>query len=146
MLFDHCAQCQRCCHVDADYPPLEVTLTRQEKKIYGKVCIETRCDHLGPAGCNLGEAKPVSCKLYPLSFDHKANAYYFDAGCPLLPEYQRQLKNPDSEASQHLKEMDQLLQQLIHTDEDFLKRNREVDLDFFELTPLAKPTFLANKS
>jgi hypothetical protein len=56
------------------------------------------------------------------------------------------LKSPDSEASKHLKEMDDLLQQLIHTDQDFLKRNREVDLDFFELTPLAKPKFLANKS
>jgi len=63
-----------------------------------------------------------------------------------LPEYKRQLKNPDSEASKHLKEMDGLLQQLIHTDEDFLKRNREVDLDFFELTPLTKPTYLKNKS
>jgi len=81
-----------------------------------------------------------------LSFDHKSNAYYFDAGCPLLPEYKRQLKNPDSEASQHLKEMDHLLQQLIHTDEDFLKRNREVDLDFFELTSLATPTYVKNKS
>jgi hypothetical protein len=81
-----------------------------------------------------------------LSFDHKANAYYFDTDCPLLPEYQRQLKSPDSEASKHLKEMDHLLQQLIHTDEDFLKRNREVDLDFFELTPLIKPNFLSDKS
>jgi len=146
LLFDHCAECQSCCNVDAGYGTLEITLTQAETAVHQHLCIEDRCTHLGAQGCKLGNTKPLSCKLYPLSFDHKSNAYYFDAGCPLLPEYKRQLKNPDSEASKHLKEMDHLLQQLIHTDEDFLKRNREVDLDFFELTPLAKPAYLKNKS
>ena len=55
MLFDHCATCQRCCHVDPGFPPLEVTLTREEKKGLGSVCIENSCEHLGDAGCTLGD-------------------------------------------------------------------------------------------
>ena len=35
---------------------------------------------------------------------------------------------------------------LAFKDTDFLKRNREIDLDFFELMPLATPTYLKNKS
>jgi hypothetical protein len=81
-----------------------------------------------------------------LSFDPKAKNYYFDTACPLLPEYKRQLNNPNSDAALHIKKMDHLLMQLIHTDADFLKRNHEIDLDFFELTPIATPTYLKNKS
>ena len=94
----------------------------------------------------MGDDKPLSCKLYPLSYDPKTKKYYFDAACPLLHEYKRQLKNPNSEATLHIKKMDHLLTQLIHTDSDFLNRNHEIDLDFFELTPLATPTYLKNKS
>ena len=32
VLFDHCAECKRCCTIDDGHPPLEVTLTRVEKK------------------------------------------------------------------------------------------------------------------
>jgi hypothetical protein len=42
--------------------------------------------------------------------------------------------------------MDHQLMQLIHTDPEFLKRNHEIDLDFFDLTPLTTPTYLKNKS
>ena len=147
MLFDHCAKCQSCCNVDAGYGSLEITLTQTEATVYKNLCIVDRCTHLGPKGCKLGEAKPLSCKLYPLSFDHLSNKYYFDAACPLLPEYKRQLKNPESEASTHLKKMHHQLMQLTETDEDFLKRNHQIDLEFFELMPLAKPSFLKkNKS
>ena len=146
MLFDHCAECQSCCNVDAGYGALEITLTKHESSVIKHLCIEDQCMHLGPRGCTLGDDKPLSCKLYPLSFDHKAQKYYFDAACPLLPEYKRQLKNPDSEASNHFKQMNHLLTELSHTDEDFLERNHQVDLDFFELTPLKTPTYLKNKS
>lgn len=146
MLFDHCAECQSCCNVDAGFGTLEITLTKVEASVHKHLCIEDRCTHLGEKGCELGDTKPLSCKLYPLSFDHKSKTYFFDAACPLLPEYKRQLKNPDSEAAAHLKQMDHLLTQLIDTDTDFLKRNREVDLDFFELTPISTPTYLKNKS
>jgi Fe-S-cluster containining protein len=146
LLFDHCAECQSCCNVDAGFGTLEITLTRDEAAVHKHLCIQDRCTHLGKQGCQLGDEKPLSCKLYPLSFDHQANQYYFDAACPLLPEYKRQLRKPDSEAAMHLKQMDHLLKQLIQTDEDFLKRNREVDLDFFELTLISTPTYLKNKS
>ena len=146
MLFDHCAECQSCCNVDAGYGALEITLTKQERTVIKHLCIEDQCTHLGLHGCTLGNDKPLSCKLYPLSFDHKAQKYYFDAACPLLPEYKRQLKNPDSDAATHLKTMHHLLMELTQTDTDFLERNHQVDLDFFELTPLTKPTYLKNKS
>ena len=146
LLFDHCAKCQSCCNVDAGYGTLEITLTQEEAAAHQNLCIEDTCTHLGGQGCKLGDDKPLSCKLYPLSFDHKAKQYYFDAACPLLPEYRRQLKDPDSDAALHFKKMDHLLMRLIDTDADFLKRNHEIDLDFFELTPLATPTYLKNKS
>jgi len=122
--------------VDEDYPPLEVTLTRQEKKIYGSVCIETRCEHLGPVGCNLGEAKPVSCKLYPLSYEPQTRSFHFDVECPLMPAYFAQLDNPASEASLHLSTMSHLIQGLEKTDAAFLLNNHAVDLDYFELKAL----------
>jgi len=136
MLFDHCAQCQRCCHVDEDYPPLEVTLTRQEKKVHGSVCIESRCEHLGPVGCQLGESKPVSCKLYPLSYAPKTRRFYFDVECPLMPAYFEQLANPASEASLHLSRMAEVIEGLEQSDKAFLKTNYAIDVDYFELETL----------
>jgi Fe-S-cluster containining protein len=136
MLFDHCAQCQRCCHVDEDYPPLEVTLTRQEKTVYGSVCIETRCEHLGPVGCQLAEAKPVSCKLYPLSYAPQTRSFHFDVECPLKSVYFEQLANADSEASLHFSRMAEMIQNLEHTDQAFLATNYAIDLDYFELEVL----------
>jgi len=139
MLFDHCAQCQRCCHVDPGYPALEVTLTKQEKKGLGSVCIEGNCEHLGNKGCTLGEAKPLSCKLYPLAYNPKAKTYYFDTDCPLMPAYQAQLSDPASEASIHLKQMDQAIQALSKTDPVFLRENYKIDSFYFDLEPLQRP-------
>ena len=136
MLFDLCAQCQRCCHVDEDYPPLEVTLTLQETKRHGRVCIETRCEHLGPVGCKLGETKPVSCKLYPLSFEPQTRTFHYDVECPLKPAYFEQLANPASEAWLHLSKMAQTIQELEHSDAAFLATNYAIDLDYFELEVL----------
>jgi Fe-S-cluster containining protein len=123
---------------------LEITLTQHESIRHQHLCIEDRCQHLGNQGCTLGDDKPLSCKLYPLSYDHQSDQYYFDAACPLLPEYTRQLQDPQSDASAHLHEMNRQLTQLAAVDSDFLKRNHAIDLDFFELVPVTKPPHLNN--
>jgi Fe-S-cluster containining protein len=133
VLFDHCAECQRCCHVDAGYPPLDITLTATEEKKLGSVCIETRCDHLGPQGCTMGSDKPFGCTLYPLSYNPNNKSFYFDTDCPLMDDYMRDLKNADSDASQHLAKMQHSINLLEKTDPQFLKRNHEVDITYFEL-------------
>jgi len=138
MLFDHCAQCQRCCHVDPGFPALEITLTKQEKKGLRSVCIEGNCEYLGDAGCTLGEAKPLSCKLYPLAYNPKSKNYYFDTDCPLMPAYQAQLADPASEASTHLNHMEQAIQALSKTDPSFLRANYKVDSYYFDLEPLQR--------
>ena len=136
MLFDHCATCQRCCHVDPGFPPLEVTLTREEKKGLGSVCIENSCEHLGDAGCTLGDAKPLSCKLYPLAFNPKTKAFFFDIDCPLMPMYESQLQDPDSEAANHLRQMSEAVKELSKSDPQFLTSNYRVDSYYFDLAPL----------
>jgi len=135
-LFDHCAECRRCCHVDEDYPPLEVTLTKLEKKKYGSVCIESRCEHLGPAGCVLGDEKPFSCRLYPLAYDPANGRFYYDDGCPLMPAYIAQLGEECSDASKHLEGVSAVISGLQETDRPFLKRNFLIDTDYFELKEL----------
>jgi len=142
LLFDHCAECQSCCNVDSGFGTLEITLTEKETKVFRHLCIEDRCEHLGEQGCKLGDDKPLSCKLYPLSFDPQFKKYYFDAACPLLPEYMRQLKDEDSDASHHFREMNMLIEEMAVVDPKFLRRNHEVDLDFFELLPLPQPRHL----
>ena len=142
MLFDHCAECQSCCHVDQGYGTLEITLTQKETQRFRSLCIEDQCEYLGPKGCNLGDQKPLSCKLYPLSYDPSSKKYDFDAACPLLPEYKRQLKDPLSDASRHMREMNRLIMDSSVADEPFLKRNRDIDVDFFDLVPVPKPRYL----
>lgn len=142
MLFDHCAKCQSCCNVDSGFGTLEITLTQKETKVFRHLCIEDRCEYLGEKGCTLGDSKPLSCKLYPLSFDPQVKKYYFDAACPLLPEYKRQLKDSDSDASKHFREMNTLIEEMAVVDPKFLSRNHEIDLDFFELVPLRQPSHL----
>jgi len=136
MLFDHCAQCRGCCHVDAGYPALEVTLTAVEKKKHGSLCIETRCQNLGDAGCTLGDDKPFSCQLYPLSFNPKPGGFLFDVDCPLMPEYQRQLQHPASEASAHFGLMAAELKRLVQVDPGFVRKNFKVDEYYFDLQAL----------
>jgi len=132
-LFDHCAECQRCCNVEAGYPPLEITLTRSEQKKLGSVCIETRCDHLGPQGCNMGEEKPFGCSLYPLSYNPNNKSFYFDTDCPLMGDYILGLKQTDSDAYRHLSRMQQGIDKLEKTDPVFLKTNHAVDVTYFDL-------------
>ncbi|MFZ2738609.1 MAG: hypothetical protein WBI20_13175 [Burkholderiaceae bacterium] len=141
MLFDRCAECRSCCHIDEGYPVLEVTLTAAEKKIYGSLCIQTSCQHLGNSGCTLGDAKPFSCQLYPLSFNPKTSAFLFDTDCPLMPEYQWQLQDENSEASAHLARMSVELRRLTQEDPGFLIKNFKIDLGYFDLQPL-KPKAL----
>jgi hypothetical protein len=136
MLFDHCAECRRCCHVDEGYPSLEITLTKSEKQKYKHICIETNCEHLGTSGCTLGDEKPFSCKLYPLVYDPEEREFYFDVECPLMPEYTKQLQNKNSEASLHLAALGQSISLLEKTDPKFLELNYEIDTDYFELQVL----------
>jgi Fe-S-cluster containining protein len=142
MLFDHCAQCRRCCHVDAGFPPLEVTLTAKERGSLGSVCIQTQCEHLGDAGCTLGDTKPLSCKLYPLAFDPKTEVFFYDSDCPLMPQYQLELQQPGSDASTHFAAMNTELQALKNSDRKFLTSNYRVDSDYFDLRPLQTKTML----
>ena len=137
-LFDHCDECRRCCHVDEDYPPLEVTLTKMEKRRYSQICIESRCEHLGESGCVLGDEKPFSCRLYPLAFDPAESRFYYDDGCPLMPVYIAQLGTEGSDAFEHFKSVNTFIGELKKADRQFLKRNFLVDADYFDLKELPR--------
>jgi Fe-S-cluster containining protein len=133
VLFDHCAVCQRCCNVEAGFPPLEITLTAKEQKKLGSVCIETSCTHLGPQGCTMGEDKPFGCTLYPLSYNPKNKSFYFDTDCPLMDDYMDGLSDKDSDAHQHLSNVNDIIVQLEKTDPAFLQVNHAVDVSYFDL-------------
>ena len=139
MLFDLCAECQSCCRIDAGFPPLEITLSKTEKKKLGRLCIETSCSHLEASGCTLGNEKPFGCQLYPLAYNPETQAFFFDAACPLMPEYQQQLQDANSEASHHLSSMTAAIQQLSTNEKAFLRRNFRVDSDYFDIQPLRPP-------
>lgn len=136
MLFDHCAQCQQCCTIDAGHPPLEVSLTRSETVRLGSVCIVDDCSNLGDNGCTLGSEKPFGCTLYPLSYNPLSRDFYYDSDCPLMPTYIAQLADPDSEASQHLTQMRQTITVLEQQEPDYLMHNHLVDTDYFDLVEL----------
>jgi Fe-S-cluster containining protein len=136
MLFDYCAECRSCCHIDPGYPPLEVSLTRQEKAKYRSICIDTECEHLSSTGCTLGDTKPLSCKLYPLAYNPADGRFHYDNECPLMPEYVRQLAEPGSDARQHLSEMKTVIENIQASEAAFLKRNFSVDKAYFELKEL----------
>ena len=89
----------------------------------------------------MGDTKPFSCQLYPLSFNPKTSAFFFDADCPLMPEYHRQLQDEASEASAHLAMMSAELKRLARVDPGFLRKNFRIDKDYFDLEPL-KPKAL----
>ena len=136
MLFEHCAVCRSCCHIEPGFPPLEVVLRKSEKKTWGSICIDGQCAHLGESGCRLGDDKPLGCQLYPLSFEPNSRSFFYDSECPLMPEYQRQLSDPQSDASAHLRRMKKKLFALEKTDPGFLNSNFQTDLDYFDLKPL----------
>jgi Fe-S-cluster containining protein len=138
MLFDHCAQCRLCCHIDPGYPPLEVTLNKEEKKRHGTICIESNCKNLSPTGCTLGDDKPFSCKLYPLSYNPRSRKFFYDSSCPLMPTYLEQLDDSESDATRHLSAMTATVLRLEKTDLKFLKKNHAVDVDYFDLEELPK--------
>ena len=145
MLFDHCAECQRCCHIEAGYPPLEITLTAVEQQRLGSVCIEQQCTHLGPQGCTMGEDKPFGCKLYPLSYNPKNKSFYFDADCPLMDPYIDSLQDARSDASLHLHSAQQVILQLEKKDPAFLKNNHAVDKMYFDLKKIHSTANSNNK-
>jgi len=137
MLFEYCAECRRCCNVDEGHPALDVTLTLVEQAKFGSICIERNCVYLGAIGCTLGQEKPFSCSLYPLSFDPHSRTFSYDSECPVMPAYVSQLKDKTSEASQHLQEVTEEILRLEGIDPTFLKENREVDVDYFDLIKLS---------
>ena len=142
MPFDHCKECKKCCHVDAGFPPLEIPLLPVEKKQWKRIEIKTSCRFLADRGCELGSSKPFACFQYPLSFDPNAQRFLFDADCPLYERYQAQLKQPGSEARAHLTQVVQHITGLGRQGARFVKRNYELDVDYFELLPLEVPAEL----
>ena len=102
----------------------------------GDLCLHGDCEYLGPNGCVSGEAKPFSCKLYPLAYNPKSKIFYYDVECPLMTEYIQQLKQPDSVASKHLSAMRSEIDMLAKSDQSFLQRNYGVDSEYFELKRL----------
>ena len=95
-LFDHCATCKSCCHVDVGAPPLEVHLTSTERRFMQPICITRRCKNLGAAGCTLGNSKPFGCDLYPLAYDPASKQFFLDSECPLAKRYADQLSAPQT--------------------------------------------------
>jgi Fe-S-cluster containining protein len=136
VLFDHCAECRRCCNTEQGQAPLEITLTASETKLLGQFCLDGDCQYLGSQGCTLGDKKPFSCSLYPLSYNPQSRTFSFDTECPLLDTYFEQLSAPDSEASLHLTQMTKKVKELEQKDPSFLQANYEIDLDYFELQQL----------
>lgn len=133
ILFDRCASCQRCCHIDPGYGPLEVTLTQSEQHRLGSVCIETQCPHLSPNGCVLGETKPFACSMYPVSYDPHNRLYSLDVECPLVPDYLEDFVDPETAAGKHLRQAMQTIQQLEISEPGFLLENHAIDSEFFDL-------------
>ncbi len=117
-------------------------MTAKERSSLGSVCIQTQCEHLGDSGCTLGNTKPLSCKLYPLAFDPKTEVFYYDSDCPLMPQYQLELQQSDSDASIHFAAMNTEIQALKKSDCKFLTANYRVDSDYFDLRPLKTKTML----
>ena len=136
MLFDHCAECRRCCHTEQGQAPLEITLTASESKRLGEFCLDGNCQYLGNSGCTLGEQKPFSCSLYPLSYNPKSRSFSFDTECPLMDTYFGQLSTPGSDASEHLARMTNKVEKLEKQDPNFLQTNYEIDVDYFDLKKL----------
>lgn len=136
MPFEHCSECKRCCNVDPGYAPLEITLTAKETKTYHSICIERHCQYLGKQGCTLGEAKPFSCKMYPLVYRPATQEFLYDTECPVMPKYIGQLKTAGSQANQHLAFIQKEIKALSQNDEDFLERNFGIDEQYFETKKL----------
>jgi hypothetical protein len=122
--------------VDPGFPELGITLTAKEKLKHGQLCMNGNCEHLGPKGGVLGEEKPFSCKLYPLSFNPQSQTLYFDVDCPIMPQYVEQLSSSKSVASQHLARMASGIKKYMTSDPAFLKSNYMVDKGYFELKKL----------
>jgi hypothetical protein len=84
----------------------------------------------------MGEDKPFACSLYPLSFNPQSRRFLFDGECPIMPTYIEQLHDDKSEASKHLKGIKKEVVRLERLDPDFLAKNHDVDIDYFDLIEL----------
>jgi hypothetical protein len=86
----------------------------------------------------MGQDKPFSCTLYPLSYNPNSRSFSFDTECPLMPVYFEQLSSPSSEASLHLAQVSKQIEKLEKLDPEFLQTNYEIDIDYFDLKKLPK--------
>lgn len=127
------------------FPALEITLTSQEQKKLGSICVEVNCPHLGDKGCTLGPDKPFSCYLYPLVYNPSNKTYHYDIDCPVMPDYIKQLKVDGSEAQQHLQGIRKSIQSLALQDPDFLMNNFEIDQSYFEIKKLPHQNKIGNE-
>ncbi len=127
------------------FPALEITLTSQEQKKLGSICVESNCPHLGVSGCTLGPDKPFSCHLYPLVYSPSKKTYHYDTDCPVMPTYIQQLKVKGSEAQVHLQGIKKSIERLELKDPEFLINNFEVDQSYFEIKKLPHSNTIGNK-
>jgi hypothetical protein len=92
------------------------------------------------------DEKPFSCRLYPLSFDPGSRRFFYDSECPIMTTYVEQLHDNESEASRHLLAIKSEILKLEKSDPQFLARNHEVDVDYFDLIKLPiKSSLQGNK-
>lgn len=138
-LFEYCAVCRKCCHVEEGYPPLRIPLLPAERISIRSLEIKKNCRFLSNTGCVKGAEKPFACSQYPLSFDPETNRFFFDSDCPLFEVYRSQLSTPDSPARSHFLLVLSRLQELKKTNPGYLKRNFALDADYFDLLPLPIP-------
>jgi hypothetical protein len=93
----------------------------------------------------MGEDKPFSCKLYPLSYNPNNKSFYFDTDCPLMDPYLLGLKDERSDASKHFNSAQQVIFQLEKNDPAFLKNNHAVDKMYFDLKKIHSTANSNNK-
>ena len=112
--FDRCADCRMCCrsvdsfvriHVFSPETDLKRRLTDSGMDSATIVMAPgSTCRFLGPAGCTLGEIRPLHCRFYPL-FLLPGDAIGIDTDCACSGEYISQLGDPNSDAGRHLASM-----------------------------------------
>jgi len=144
-LFDYCAVCRKCCHVEEGYPPLRIPLLPAERISIKSLEIKKNCRFLSNTGCVKGAEKPFACSQYPLSYDPDTRHFFFDSDCPLFEVYRSQLDTPGSAARSHFLSVLSRLKTLEKTNFGYLKQNFSLDADYFDLLPLPIPDDLLDR-
>jgi hypothetical protein len=71
--------------------------------------------------------------MYPLVYEPNKKKFFYDAECPLMPEYINQLKLPNSEANNHLNFIKKRINHIQQEDFNFLERTYAVDIEYFDI-------------